>query len=199
MCRKNWIEQYAKVGSDVSERSVYAELSPGMDFDPKQLESLKKKKKKGGAIEGFNTQTYIRMATWIHAVPQQKERQRSSLSKASQPLCSKTNQQTDFLLAVVPVSVQEVGYFFRVAPHLLLLIYFHFTAFLFQVFILQHIINSKAWQNPSCCLFHFYTGTETHNRIQTEDSEASKCMWSVSEELFCCFRLEELNFVLLLC
>lgn len=79
MSQKNWIEQYAKVGSDVFERSVYAELSPGMDFDPKQLESLKKKrkkkKKKGGAIEGFNTQTYVRMATWIHAVPQQKERQ----------------------------------------------------------------------------------------------------------------------------
>lgn len=42
MCRKNLIQQYVKVGYDVSERSVYAELSPGTDFDPKQLESLKK-------------------------------------------------------------------------------------------------------------------------------------------------------------
>lgn len=31
-----------KVGYDVSELNVYAELSPGTDFDPKQLESLKK-------------------------------------------------------------------------------------------------------------------------------------------------------------
>lgn len=42
-----------KVGYDVSELHVYAELSPRTDFDPKQLESLKK----GGVIEGFNTRT----------------------------------------------------------------------------------------------------------------------------------------------
>ncbi len=42
MCLKNWIQQYVKVGYDVSELHVYAELSPRTDFDPKQLESLKK-------------------------------------------------------------------------------------------------------------------------------------------------------------
>lgn len=43
MCLKNWIQQYVKVGYDVSELGVYAELSPGTDFDPKQLESLKRR------------------------------------------------------------------------------------------------------------------------------------------------------------
>lgn len=43
MCLKNWIQQYVKVGYDVSELNVYAELSPGTDFDPKQLESLKRR------------------------------------------------------------------------------------------------------------------------------------------------------------
>lgn len=42
MCLKNWIQQYVKVGYDVSELSVYAKLSPGTDFDPKQLGSLKR-------------------------------------------------------------------------------------------------------------------------------------------------------------
>lgn len=32
-----------KVDYDVSELNVYAELSPGTDFDPKQLESLKRR------------------------------------------------------------------------------------------------------------------------------------------------------------
>lgn len=54
MCRKNWIERYAKVGYDVSERSVYAELSPGTDFDPKQLESLKKKRRCDRRIQHTN-------------------------------------------------------------------------------------------------------------------------------------------------
>lgn len=43
MCLKNWNSAVCEgVGYDVSELNVYAELSPGTDFDPKQLESLKK-------------------------------------------------------------------------------------------------------------------------------------------------------------
>lgn len=40
--RMKSVKQNVKVGCDVSELSVYDELSPGRHFDPKQLESLKK-------------------------------------------------------------------------------------------------------------------------------------------------------------
>ena len=40
--KKKKVQRYVKEGYDVSELNVYAELSPGTDFDPKQLESLKK-------------------------------------------------------------------------------------------------------------------------------------------------------------
>lgn len=56
MCLKNWIEQYVKVGYD-PEPNVYAELSLGTDFDPKQLESLKRTR------DGRIQHTYTRADT----------------------------------------------------------------------------------------------------------------------------------------
>lgn len=46
-----------KVGYDVFELSVSAELSPGTDFDPKQLESLKRRCCR--RIQHMHTHTYV--------------------------------------------------------------------------------------------------------------------------------------------
>lgn len=71
---------------------------------------------------------------------------------------------------------------------------------LYSLFISDFRISTYHCQQsltkPFLLLIPLLYGSETHNRTRSEESEASECMWRVSELLFCCFRLEELNFLL---
>lgn len=64
-----------KVGYDVSELCVYAELSPGTDFDPKQLESLKRRCDRRIQHSHVRTHTHKHKytATLMHTITQQKQ------------------------------------------------------------------------------------------------------------------------------
>lgn len=96
MCLRNRIQKYVKV---VSELRVYAELSPGTDFDPKQLGSLKRRCDK--RIQHTHAHSYIhrRMNASQHTTKggySSEFQQLTNQFVKGVPASSKTSRQTDF-------------------------------------------------------------------------------------------------------